>query len=400
LIEVKQNGSLLMSFFYDGDGQRVKSTLIGSPANTTTYYIGNHTEYETQALITTLRRYFYAGSTRVAMRVVDGATNPTYWLLNDQLGSTAITADANGTKTAELRFKAWGESRYTYGSTPTTYRYTGQREQSQLSIYFYGARWYDDELSRFLQPDTVIPSPSDSQAWDRFAYALNNPLSYSDPTGHLPTNPPNLAVQIARIGVAVWDVLTVAPVKDDRAPNPTSQDMTGWLVDRINENAHAPVTQNMHENWTSGDPSRMKNALKTWTSMVREDGVWDYKVDIGKAKLEGEITLGGLQLSSQAVANIHFGAVGRAAGFPENVLEAGAGIAQLMTGVSRREWGNIGPASSYFDDPFDNRCIKLGSWLYDNYGRGFGSLRRGDYTLAMRRYIRLHGDLGKPLPRK
>ncbi len=44
------------------------------PANTTTTnYIGNHTEYETQALITTLRRYFYAGSSRVAMRVVDGA---------------------------------------------------------------------------------------------------------------------------------------------------------------------------------------------------------------------------------------------------------------------------------------------------------------------------------------
>ena len=43
--------------------------------------------------------------------------------------------------TSELRFKAWGESRFTYGNTPTTYRYTGQREQSQLSrIYFYGAR--------------------------------------------------------------------------------------------------------------------------------------------------------------------------------------------------------------------------------------------------------------------
>jgi hypothetical protein len=42
-------------------------------SNTTTiYYIGNHTAYKTQAPITTLRRYFYAGSTRVAMRVVDG----------------------------------------------------------------------------------------------------------------------------------------------------------------------------------------------------------------------------------------------------------------------------------------------------------------------------------------
>jgi hypothetical protein len=91
-------------------------------SNTTTrYYIGNHTEYEVIGLTTTLRRYFYAGSTRVAMRVVDGATNPTYWLLNDQLGSTAITSlspdafsgtDASGALSAELRFKAWGEQRY------------------------------------------------------------------------------------------------------------------------------------------------------------------------------------------------------------------------------------------------------------------------------------------------
>ncbi len=146
------------------------------PANAITYSIGNHTEYETQALITTLRRYFYAGSTRVAMRVVDGATNPTYWLLNDHLGSTAITADANGTKTAELRFKAWGEQRYASGTTPTTYRYTGQR-QSQLSIYFYGARWYDPYLNRWIQPDNIIPDPGNPTDLDRYVYVRNNPVN-------------------------------------------------------------------------------------------------------------------------------------------------------------------------------------------------------------------------------
>jgi hypothetical protein len=138
--------------------QHVKSCLVGQPANTTTYYLGIHTEYESQVLVTTLSRYFYAGSTRVAMRVVDEATNPTYWLLNDQLGSTAITADASGALSAELRFKAWGEQRYASGTTPTTYRYTGQREQSQLSIYFYGARWYD--------PIIQIPAARYYHLWD------------------------------------------------------------------------------------------------------------------------------------------------------------------------------------------------------------------------------------------
>ena len=168
-----------MSWKYDGDGQRVKAFLSGSPSSTTTYYIGNHTEYEIVGQTTTLRRYFYAGSTRIAMRVVDGATNPTYWLLNDHLTSTAITADSSGARFAELRYKAWGETRFTYGSTPTTYRYTGQKELSQLSIYFYYfycSRYYDPSLSRFIQPDTIVPNPGDPRAWDRFAYVLNNPL--------------------------------------------------------------------------------------------------------------------------------------------------------------------------------------------------------------------------------
>ncbi len=138
------------------------------------------------------------------MRLVDGATNPTCWLLNDHLGSTAITADANGTKTAELRFKAWGESRFTYGSTPTTYRYTGQREQSQLSIYFYGARWYDPALSRFLSPDSIVPLQSQGvQAWDRYAYVNNNPLTYNDPDGHF-VNVAAGAIIGATIGVGLY----------------------------------------------------------------------------------------------------------------------------------------------------------------------------------------------------
>ncbi len=292
---------------------------------------------------------------------------------------------------SELRFKAWGESRFTSGSTPTTYRYTGQREQSQLSIYFYGARWYDPALSRFLSPDSIIPGVGNSQAWDRFAYALNNPLSYSDPTGHLPTNPPNLAVQIARIGVAVWDILTVAPVKDDRAPNPTSQDATGWLVDRINEDVHAPTTQAIRHDWTSGDTWRKADALKTWTSMVRTGAVWDYKVDIRQAeKKAGGITLDGM--NSQLVANIHFGAIGRAAGFPEKLLEFGAGVFQIYdNGIKKNDWKSVGPPSCYFDDPRDNWGIKYGSWLYDNYGNRFGSMKRGEFSRAMKQYIRLKG---------
>jgi len=49
---------------------------------------------------------------------------------------------------------------------------------------YYEARYYDAVLGRFTQADTVVPAPGNPQALNRYAYALNNPLRYTDPTGH------------------------------------------------------------------------------------------------------------------------------------------------------------------------------------------------------------------------
>jgi hypothetical protein len=50
---------------------------------------------------------------------------------------------------------------------------------------FYNARWYDPVSGRFSQADSIIPEQSQgTQAWDRFAYTNNNPVRYTDPTGH------------------------------------------------------------------------------------------------------------------------------------------------------------------------------------------------------------------------
>ena len=46
-------------------------------------------------------------------------------------------------------------------------------------------RRYDPTLGRFLSADPVVPQPGNPQALNRFAYVLNNPLKYIDPTGHV-----------------------------------------------------------------------------------------------------------------------------------------------------------------------------------------------------------------------
>ena len=108
------------------------------------------------------------------------------YLLGDHLGSTSIVTSESGAKISEQKYKPWGETRSTDGTLPTKYQYTGQRsEMDSLGLYFYNARWYDPALGRFAQADTIIPSAGSSQAWDRYAYAMNNSLRYIDPSGHI-----------------------------------------------------------------------------------------------------------------------------------------------------------------------------------------------------------------------
>jgi RHS repeat-associated protein len=85
---------------------------------------------------------------------------------------------------AEIRYYPWGTERYTYGTTPTSYHFTGQRLESGIGLYYYGARWYDPYLNRWIQPDSIIPNPTNSQDLDRYSYARNNPVKYIDPNGH------------------------------------------------------------------------------------------------------------------------------------------------------------------------------------------------------------------------
>ena len=132
----------------------------------------------------TWKVYYYVGGQRVAMR----ANGTLYFLLGDHLGSTAITANGSGGWNGEVRYRAWGETRYASSGTPTTFRFTGQRsEEAGLgSLYDYGARFYSPVIGRFISPDTLVPDPADPQDFNRYSYARNNPLKYTDPTGHNP----------------------------------------------------------------------------------------------------------------------------------------------------------------------------------------------------------------------
>ncbi len=167
------------SFVYGPGGERVKGTVDG----VTTIYVGTHFEKILTGLEAgTERKYYYAGSQRIAMRqAFDGY----FFLLGDHLGSTTVTASSgNGSEVGAVLYKAWGEERYSSGTVPTTFRYTGQREEANIGLYYYGARWYDSYIARWIQPDTIDSEPGKPQSLNRFSYVGNEPLGNTDPTGH------------------------------------------------------------------------------------------------------------------------------------------------------------------------------------------------------------------------
>ncbi|MFZ2360092.1 MAG: RHS repeat-associated core domain-containing protein [Anaerolineae bacterium] len=85
----------------------------------------------------------------------------TYYLLGDHLGGTNVTArGTDGVELGRVLYRPWGETRLTTGTTPTTWRFTGQREDATIGLYFYNARYLDPQLGRFVQPDTIVPEPA------------------------------------------------------------------------------------------------------------------------------------------------------------------------------------------------------------------------------------------------
>ncbi len=171
-------GATTTTSVYDGDGKRVKKS-VGS---TTTYYVGNYYEVTNGAAT----KYYYFGGKRVALKNASGVT----YLHSDHLGGTSVTTNSSGTCTSTQFYQPYGNIRSVSapapcGGTPSTdFGFTGQRRDASAGLMYYGARFYDAGLGRFVSADTIIPQASNPQSLNRYSYTLNNPIKYTDPDGH------------------------------------------------------------------------------------------------------------------------------------------------------------------------------------------------------------------------
>jgi RHS repeat-associated protein len=179
-------------------------------------------------------KYYTLNGDPVALRTHSGGASTLTYLHGDHLGSVSVTTTASQGVASQQEFDPWGKVR-SGGVSQTPRNYTGQLLDA-TGLLYYNARYYDPALGRFLSADVLVPGengmdgvaytpltvgfqkpafltalhtetgapfwfhrddaqraelgesfgPHNPQALNRYAYVLNNPLKYTDPTGHCP----------------------------------------------------------------------------------------------------------------------------------------------------------------------------------------------------------------------
>ncbi len=61
-------------------------------------------------------------------------------------------------------------------------RFTGKERDAESGLDNFGARYFGSSMGRFMSPDPLGGDMTNPQSLNRYAYALNNPLRYTDPT--------------------------------------------------------------------------------------------------------------------------------------------------------------------------------------------------------------------------
>jgi RHS repeat-associated protein len=177
----------------EGVSYRFRVRAIDNVGNTSAWV-----ESQPSTVQTTVTKYYYLAGQRVAMRQGSALT----YLYGDHLGSTSLIANAAGAVMAETRYQPYGQVYWQWGATQTDFTFTGQRMDG-FGLMDYNARYYSSTLGRFVSPDTIIPQNQGVQAWDRYAFVNNNPVKFTDPTGHCIGPLLLVCIGVALIGAAI-----------------------------------------------------------------------------------------------------------------------------------------------------------------------------------------------------
>ncbi|WP_157378621.1 RHS repeat-associated core domain-containing protein, partial [Aliagarivorans taiwanensis] len=198
-------GTEHVSFVYDADNQRVRKRAGGDDQ---TFYLGKVYEERyhegLEGYQAEQRNYLYVGGRAIGVsikteRVSDNSelSREVHYFHQDALNSVNLITNTLGQVISETWFDPWGEARaidweqtsplpagLLFGSL-TNRGFTGHEHVAEVGLIHMNARIYDPNLGIFLSPDPAMQSPDDALNHNRYAYVVNNPLKYHDPSGNI-----------------------------------------------------------------------------------------------------------------------------------------------------------------------------------------------------------------------
>ncbi len=191
-------GARAVSFDYGPDRSRFKRVDITPAGITTTVYAGGGaTEVITRpGGGSEMKTYIGDFAVVTTPTTPAGAASVTQYLHRDHLGSVDTITNASGQVVQRMSFDSWGKRREVswltmtdgaiaaFDTTATTTRgFTGHEMIDPVGLVHMNGRVYDPEIGRFLSADPFVQETGNLQSWNRYSYVLNNPLSFTDPSG-------------------------------------------------------------------------------------------------------------------------------------------------------------------------------------------------------------------------
>jgi len=164
-----------VNYVYGPDGARLKKIVGFGATAGTTRYLGSNVEIDPSGAYTT---HIHADVKRIG--------NDNHYLHRDHLASVKIVSDKNGVPYRQSTYQPFGKINEIVDQafTPEHAKsYIGERHDVETGLTYLNARYYDQELARFIQPDWWDPADP-AVGTNRYAYSLNDPINKSDPSGH------------------------------------------------------------------------------------------------------------------------------------------------------------------------------------------------------------------------
>jgi len=135
-----------------------------------------------KTLITTMRSLFLGLALAVVSHAASATTTDIYYH-NDLAGTPLAATDAGGNPLWRQGYKPYGERLDPKAPAEQQPWFTGKAHVEAAGLSYYGARWYDPQLGRFMGVDPKGFGEENVHSFNRYAYANNNPYRFVDPDG-------------------------------------------------------------------------------------------------------------------------------------------------------------------------------------------------------------------------